>query len=72
MLGLPCRLARLIVARPQDQSKNPEIVTVTSMVYWMGALTHLKQKVLEQPPHSVQQAGHGSNLHYLGEKEATR
>lgn len=41
---MPYRLARLIVARPQDQRKNPDVVTVTSMVYWMGDLTHLKQR----------------------------
>ena len=44
---------------------------MTSVVYWMGDLTRLKHKVLEQPPHGEQQAGHGSHLHYLGEKEAT-
>lgn len=39
MLGCALQaLARLIVAQFQDQSKNPETVTVTSMVYWMEIL----------------------------------
>lgn len=43
----------------------------TSVVYWTGYLTFMKQKDPGVTPHPVQQtAGQGSNLHYSGEKGA--
>ena len=68
----PCRPINLVVAQPPDQRKSPETVTETSVVYWIGDLTWLKQKVLEQH-HTLcrrWQAGHDRNLLYSGEKEA--
>ena len=68
----PHRPASLAVVQPQDQRKGLETATETSVVYWTGDLTRLKQRVLEQHPtvYSRWQARHGSHLGYSGEKEA--
>lgn len=47
----PCkRTTSLLVAQPGDRTKRLDIATETSIVYRIGDLTQLKQKVLEQHP----------------------
>ena len=70
---MPCRLARLIVAQLQDQSKNPETVTDTLMIYWIVGSYQSKAKdpgAGHSLVYSRQEVRHCSSLHYLGEKEA--
>lgn len=56
----------------QDGRKSPETVTERHQQF-IGheILTHLKQKGPRAIPLSRWQAGYGSGLRYLGEKEAT-
>ena len=63
----------LVVAQPADQRKSPGTLTEISTILWIGDLTHLRPKDLEQylTVYSRLQARYGSNLGYSGEKEAT-
>ena len=77
----PCkRTTSLLVAQPGDKTKRLDIATETSIVYRIGDLTQLKQKVLEQHPTMVgrgrrqkagRQTGSESNCHHARDKEAT-
>ena len=44
----------------------------TSVPFWTGDLTHLKQRVLKELPtmHSQRRVRHGNNFHYLEEETA--
>ena len=62
---------RPVLPQLQDQRKNPDVVTVTSMVYWMGDLTHLKQRSWSNLPMVYSRQDMAAIFTNWGEKEVT-
>lgn len=55
--GAAHRSTNPVFAQIQDPRKSPESVTETSVVYWMGNLTCLKQSPEVIPRNLLQKAG---------------